>query len=282
MTTSRADHRFQNSPQDYAAYLSTPEGRLRTDLAFANLQDFLPSMAANQPLSALDIGCGTGATAVRLARLGFHVAQLDSSEAMLDIARRAAAEAGINANVIFLHGDAARLDDVVENASFDLVLCHNLLEYVDDPSNVLRAAARTLRDRSAILSVVVRNRAGEVLKAAIQAGDLPAAEANLTAEWGCESLYGGRVRLFTSSGLNAMLQSASLVAIAQRGVRVVADYLPARISRSSEYERILELERNLGSRPEFAALARYIHCLARVAPSKAKPDLDQDPGENLT
>ena len=64
---------------------------------------------------------------------------------------------------------------------------------------VLRGAARVLRDTSAILSIVVRNQAGEVFKAAIQAGDLAAAEANLTAEWGFESLYGGKVRLFTSS-----------------------------------------------------------------------------------
>ena len=50
---------------------------------------------------------------------------------------------------------------------------------------------------SAILSVLVRNRAGEVLKAALLAGDLTAAENHLTAEWGRESLYGGKVRLFT-------------------------------------------------------------------------------------
>ena len=36
-----------------------------------------------------------------------------------------------------------------------------------------------------------------------------------------------------------------------------------RISRSAEYERILELERKLGSRPEFAAVARYTQYLAR-------------------
>jgi hypothetical protein len=46
-------------------------------------------------------------------------------------------------------------------------------------------------------------------------------------------------------------------------VRVVADYLPAGISRDSEYERILKLERKLGSRPEFASAARYTHCFAR-------------------
>ncbi len=80
------NERFQNGAQDYAAYLETVEGRLRTDLAFGNLEDFLP-LQAKPSLCALDLGCGTGATAVRLARFGIHVTLLDSSPAMLDIAR---------------------------------------------------------------------------------------------------------------------------------------------------------------------------------------------------
>ena len=128
---------------------------------------------------------------------------------------------------------------------------------------MLRSAVRVLRDSSAILSVLVRNQAGEVFKAAIQAGDLAAAEKSLTAEWGQESLYGGRVRLFTPDSLRAMLKEASLAPIAERGVRVLADYLPPQVSRSADYERIFELERKLGNRHEYAAVSRYAHWLAR-------------------
>ena len=71
MTANAEDGRFQTGAARYAAYLETPEGRLRIDLAFANLQEFLPQAAGS--LRALDIGCGTGAIAVRLARLGIHV-----------------------------------------------------------------------------------------------------------------------------------------------------------------------------------------------------------------
>src|ERR1700683_1853668 len=92
MITRRDDERFQDGALDYAAYLDTFEGQLRADLAFATLQDFLSPLQANKPRHALDVGCGTGATAVRLAGLGFHVTQLDSSQAMLDLARRAAEE----------------------------------------------------------------------------------------------------------------------------------------------------------------------------------------------
>ena len=268
MTANDDVERFQTGAAKYAAYLETPEGRLRLDLAFASLQDYLPQ--ATQSLRALDLGCGTGAMAVRLARLGLHVTLLDASVPMLDFAKRAAREAGVTERIALKHGDAAELANLFPTQSFDVIVCHNILEYVDDPCVVLRASARALRDSASIISVLVRNQAGEVLKAAVQDGDLDATEHNLTAEWGHESLYGGRVRLFTAESLHAMLLESTLAVIAKRGVRVMSDYLPPRVSRNDEYKRILELERKLGRRPEFAAVARYTHCLAHRLDSVMK------------
>src|SRR5262249_33612688 len=261
-TSAQTDDRFQRDAARYAAYLQSPEGRLRLDLAFANLQEFLPVQEANHSLCALDLGCGTGAAAVRLARLGFHVTLLDSSPAMLEIAQRAALDAGVTDKVALKRGDAVQLAGLFHSGSFDLILCHNLLEYVDDPGAVLCGAARVMRSASSILSVLVRSQAGEVLKAALQGGNLDAANDGLTAEWGREPLYGGKVRLFTSDNLRNMMKAASFEVIAERGVRVISDYLPPQVSRSSEYERIFALERKLGIRTEFAAAARYTHCLA--------------------
>ncbi len=266
MAVNADSERFQSGANQYSVYLETPEGRLRSDLSFATLQEFLP-VQVQPSLCALDLGCGTGATAVRLARLGIHVTLLDSSSAMLDIAKRAALEAGVTDKIELQQGDAGKLAKLFHARSFDVILCHNVLEYCDDPGAVLRGAARALRDSSAILSVLVRNQAGEVLKAVIQAGDLAAAENGLTAEWGHESLYGGTVRLFTPDSLRAMLTDASLAAVAERGVRVLADYLPPRVSRSEDYTQIFELERQLGSRAEFAAVARYTQCVARCVSS---------------
>ena len=82
---------------------------------------------------------------------------------------------------------------------------------------------------------------------------------------GHESLYGEKVRLFTAGGLQAILLESSLTVMAERGVRVISDCLPPRVSRTDEYKQILELERKLGRRPEFAAIARYTHCLAHRA-----------------
>jgi S-adenosylmethionine-dependent methyltransferase len=262
--------RFQDGARDYAAYLETPPGRLRTDLAFANLQEFLPTPAPPRLVRALDIGSGVGTIAVRLAQRGVHVTLLDSSPAMLELANEAAGEAGVAANIVLRQGDAAQIADLFRGESFDLILCHNVLEFLNDPAAVLRGAAHAMRGSTAMLSVLVRNRAGEVFKSAIQSGDLAAAEHCLGAEWGTEALFGSPVRLFAPDSLRAALQGAPLAIIAQRGVRVVSDYLPPTVLRDGEYAGILALERKLGSRPEFAAVARYTQYLIRRIDSETE------------
>jgi S-adenosylmethionine-dependent methyltransferase len=259
--------RFRTGAAKYAAYLDTLEGRLRTDLAFANLQEFLPRTL---PLRVLDLGCGTGAIAVRLAQMGLNVTLLDESLPMLDIAQHAAREAGVEGKVTLQHGDACQLASLFPSDSFDVILCHNILEYVEAPGLVLRTATRALRNTSSILSLLTRNQLGEVLKAAIKDGDLAVAERSITSEWGYESLYGGTVRLFSSANLRDLLTGASLEAEAVRGVRVVSDYLPAESSGNNEYEHILDLELKLGGLPEFAAIARYTQCLVRRAGTATK------------
>jgi S-adenosylmethionine-dependent methyltransferase len=263
-TTANTDlERFRAEAATYAAYLETPEGRLRLDLAFANLQDLLPH--DKRSLRAFDLGGGTGALAVRLARLGLHVTVLDASLPMLDFAKGAAEQAGVTDRIVLQEGDAAQCADLFRAGSFDVILCHNVLEFVEDPGSVLRSAARLLRNTSSILSILVRNQAGEVLKAALINGDLAAAERNLASEWGDESLYGGKVRLFTPGRMRVMMPDSLLAVAGEWGVRVMADYLPPAVSRTDNYERIFELERKLGRRPEFAAVARYTHWLARRA-----------------
>src|SRR3989442_199073 len=79
-------HPFQGDVEKYIAYLQTTEGRLRLDLAWMNLRNFLPRAGVSilsGTSQALDLGGGTGATALCLAELGFHVTLVDKAEAML-------------------------------------------------------------------------------------------------------------------------------------------------------------------------------------------------------
>jgi S-adenosylmethionine-dependent methyltransferase len=251
--------RFQNA-EKYAAYLKTSSGRLRSELVWENLCRFLPRNASK--LRALDVGGGTGFTSVRLARMGYEVVLLDSSEEMLRIAREQAGAGGVAARISFCHGDAGRLPELFDAGSFDIVVCHNLLEYGENPSAIVRDIANALR-KDAVLSVLVRNRAGEVLKDAIKSRDWNLAVANLTAETVVDSLYSEPVRVFNLAEVRDLLTQASLEVVAEHGVRVFFDYLGLENLTDEAYPRIFKLESALGVRPEFAAIARYIQVIAR-------------------
>ena len=246
--------------EKYASYLKTPLGRLRSELAWENLREFLAADASARRI--LDLGGGTGSISLRLAEMGFSVVLLDSSEEMISIARKEAEACGIDAGISFLHEDASKLQELFSAESFDLVICHNLLEYVAAPEAVVAKIARVLR-KDGVVSALVRNRAGEVLKAAIKSGEWELANAALSDETVVDSLYGKPVRVFDPKVVLDMLRAAGLDVIAQRGVRVFSDYRdPIDLEDEAAYRQALELELNLGARPEFAGIARYTQFIA--------------------
>jgi S-adenosylmethionine-dependent methyltransferase len=251
--------RFQDA-EKYAAYLKTPAGRLRSELAWENLRRFLPLDASKW--RALDVGGGTGFASVELARMGCGVVLLDSSEQMLQIARRQAEACGVTPRISFCHAETVRLRELFAAESFDVVVCHNLLEYSEVPSTTVCDIAHVLR-KNGVFSVLVRNRAGEVLKDAIKSRDWKLATADLTADTIVDSLYGNRMRLFAPADLQEMLARAGLGIVAEHGVRVFFDYLPPVNPTDATYSQIFELESTLGALSEFFAIARYIQVMAR-------------------
>src|SRR5512142_125900 len=120
----------------YTDYLRTVEGRLRVDLAWENLRPFLPNDA---PRRALDLGSGTGEVALRLASFGFHVTAVDASHAMCGETERAAAEAGLQARISVICSEADQLPNLFSPSSFEVIVCHNLLEFVECPAEILKS-----------------------------------------------------------------------------------------------------------------------------------------------
>ncbi len=246
----------------YAAYLQTLEGRLRADLAWTNLLDFLPANASG--FRALDVGGGTGTLAIRMAELGFDVVLLDISEPMLALARKEAEGKQLAVRISFHRGDATRLSNLFQPASFHIVICHNLLEYVEDPATVLRNVASVLKDDGkSIVSLLVRNRWGEVLKAAIKGHNVERAAAVLKADSVLDALYGEPVRIFDPDDFCKMVQEADLDPVVVRGVRVVSDYADSEALGEKGYGRLLKTELLLGAQPRLTGVARYIQVIAR-------------------
>lgn len=282
---TNTDERFESGAPAYAAYLQTTEGRLRLDIAWENLlaiinetnaarigceaRDAETSQRAEASRQALDLGGGTGALGLRFAALGWRVAIVDPSATMLSLAADAARARGLDAGRVTFHQiDAESAGECFAPGMFDAAVCHNVLEYVPDARAALDALAALVRP-GGVVSLVARNRAGEAMRAALKAHDPDEAERALTADVVNESLYGGPARLFDAETLSNLAHEAGLEVMAARGVRVVADYLPASLSDTAEaYARLLSFERTLGARPEFAAVARY----AQIIACRSNPD----------
>jgi ubiquinone/menaquinone biosynthesis C-methylase UbiE len=89
----------------------------------------------------LDLACGNGYLARKLARLGADVVGVDGSPALIDLAQRR--EARDRLGIAYHVADAAHLG-VLEDAMFDLVVCHMALMDIEDAAGAIREVARVL------------------------------------------------------------------------------------------------------------------------------------------
>ena len=95
----------------------------------------------------LEIGAGTGSTALMLAGNCAHITATDLSEKMLEVGREKAWNDGIG-NISF---DVRRAEDMPEGP-FDAVLAHNILHLVEDLPGVLQRAHAVLKPSGVIIS----------------------------------------------------------------------------------------------------------------------------------
>lgn len=218
-----------------------------------------------RPLRVLDLGGGTGGTAVPLAVAGHDVTVVDPSPDALFSLRRRAAEHGVEGRVRAVQGDTDTAAGLVGDAApFDLVCLHGTLEVVDDPDAAIGAVAGLLA-AGGTLSLVVAQRLHAVLSRAL-AGELDRARAVLErpdGRWGEDD---PAPRRYDADAVVALLRAHGLDPVHVQGVRVFADLVPSGLV-DSEADRaaLLALEDVAASalhHPVLGALGSALHVLA--------------------
>lgn len=105
--------------------------------------------------TVIDVACGTGIvarTAARRVRSDGTVVGVDINPAMLDAARRFAAD--VVPTIDWREGDAAALP--ADDAGFDVALCQQALQFLPDPTVALREMHRVLRPDGRLGLAVLR------------------------------------------------------------------------------------------------------------------------------
>lgn len=157
----RNDEPVSPSPFDLEAvfevddYLYFYEDDLTDERSEAEVALLVKLLGLESPLKILDLACGFGRHANRLARLGHTVTGVDWMPGFLDLARQQAAALGVQ--VDYRQGDMRRIDFVEE---FDRVLLFfTSFGYFDDEENarVLQNIARALKP-GGLLGIDLPNR----------------------------------------------------------------------------------------------------------------------------
>jgi len=214
--------------------------------------------------TVLDLGGGSGVFAVPLAELGHRVTVVDASPDALATLQRRAVEVGVADRVSAICGDVDGLAGELPPAGYDLVLCHQLLEMVDDPAKTLATVAGAVRP-GGCASVLVAGRAATVLSRALGGHPADALRA-LTDPAGRWSEADSALRRFDTAEVSALIVAAGLTVESVHGVRVVADLLPGALEAvPGVADALRALELAVAAIPPYRDIATQLHLLARRA-----------------
>ncbi|AXI41419.1 SAM-dependent methyltransferase [Sulfitobacter sp. SK011] len=116
------------------------------------IDDYLDAVSVTDAQQVLDLGCGTGVVARRIAGLdGFagQVTGIDLSPQLVAKACDLATSEGLSSKTTFEAGDIRSL--VFEGSRFDVTVLHTLISHLDNPVVALQEAARVTRAGGAIV-----------------------------------------------------------------------------------------------------------------------------------
>ena len=220
------------------------------------------SWTASLAADVLDIGGGTGGFAVRVAELGHRVTVVDPSPDALAALGRRARESGVADRVTRPAGRPVRPARGRPAAdSADLVLCHGVLEHVDDPAAALATIAEVLRPGGTLSLLVAQRHAAVVARA--MAGQFQQARALLDSPE--QPAVRPRRPPVHPRGARRAARRGRPRADAVHGVRVFADLVPGALLdlEPGAAEALVELEQAVAERPEYLPLAQRSCTFAR-------------------
>ena len=232
-------------------------GRVRTHVIHEHLVHHLPP-----PGRGVDVGGGAGNQSIPLARLGDEVTIVDPSAEMLRRAgeRLADEDAAVAERVRLVRASGREAPEALGGATFEGVLCHGVLMYLDDPSDLLGALCR-LTTPGGVLSIVAKNVEVMAVRPAHE-GDWAAALAAFGSDRQVNGL-GLDTRGDHVDALSEAIARHGVDPVAWYGVRLFTDgWTPDRPPADQE-ELVLAVELEASRRDPYRRLSRLFHLVGR-------------------
>ncbi|MCP4525237.1 MAG: methyltransferase domain-containing protein [Aestuariibacter sp.] len=256
------------SNQDFDSYLETwkhhqtmPWSRIRLKVEISNLFRHV----GQSGLKILDAGGGNGYACIPFAQNGCQVVVADYSEAMLIDGQRLMSELGLDKNVSFVLTRLKDLSNAIYDQDFDVVLCHNVLQYVESIPVVLQSILQPLKSQG-VVSIICMNRYSIAYHQAFLHDDLQAAKAAIGATE-TNTIFGSTARALDVDEMVKLLEGLGCVIQADYGVRCMLDYWGdnERKTEPNTVAQLEELELALSAKYPYKLLARFFQVIAQKA-----------------
>lgn len=246
---------YRELAEPFVAHYETLRGALRYALVSQQLDEHLPTTGG---LKVVDVGGGAGHQAIRLARLGHGVTLVDPSQEMLRRARTAieTEQQDVRGRLRLVEATATEAPRSLDGESFDVVLCHAVLPYVDDPAEVVLAIS-ALATASGVLSIVFKNAESLAMRPALEGRWADAVQGfEATADIGG---LGATTRAHTRDDVNRWCEAGGWLLRSWFGIRVMSDHLhdvPV-----TALDEVLPVESRAARRDPYRAVGRLIHAI---------------------
>ena len=200
----------------------------------------------------LDFGSGEGITANHFAEKN-DVTAIEPSKEMLSNAWK-------DYEYTQIVGDVNALS-AFKNETFDMIICHNVLEYIDDKAAVVKALARVLK-KDGIISIVKHNRAGRVMQMAVLLDDFEKANEILDGKDSTASKF-GTIRYYEDNDITKWEPQITISDIL--GIRTFWDLQQNQQKHGDEawQEKMLQLELRVSQMREYKNIAFFHHLLLK-------------------
>ncbi|HTP10586.1 MAG TPA: methyltransferase domain-containing protein [Anaerolineae bacterium] len=257
MTSANA---FDHHLEQWIMEQEKPWGVLKCKLTQANLAKHLGA----GPLRILDAGGGNGSDSLPLAQQGHFVEIVDYSEQMLSDAVRRIRHANLQERVTVHQANVQDVDRLFPASHFDAVLCHNLLQYIEDVPALLNSLA-SLMKVGGLLSLISINRYSQAYHAAFIRGDLAEAFLQVDNHQQKSHLFDTVMTTYSVEEISDLLNGAGFQVDQSYGLRCLYDYWGDNDSKFDPAisEQLERLEFALMDRYPYKLLARYYHVMAR-------------------
>lgn len=198
----------------------------------------------------LDFGSGQGVTSNHFA-ISNDVTAIEPSQEML-------LNAWKDYDYTQIVGDISSLSKFEDN-SFDMIICHNVLEYIENKEQVINEFSRVLKV-GGILSIVKHNRAGRVMQMAVLLDDFEKAN-NLLDGNNSSSLKYGQIRYYEDEDINRWNDKFELINFF--GIRTFFDLQQNQEKHNDEEWQIkmIELENRVSQIDEYRNIAFFHHLI---------------------